>query len=189
MEKLIDLTTQTAATMLRKGEITSIELTQASLNHIERLEPSIHAFITLTAEQALKQAATVDKQLEAARKNGGSPVSSMLGIPIVVKDVLCLKDVRCTCGSHILENFIAPYTASAVQKLLDAGVVVLGKTNTDEFAMGSSTENSGYGASHNPWDVTRVPGGSSGGSAAAVAARYTSLGLGTDTGGSILFVV
>jgi aspartyl-tRNA(Asn)/glutamyl-tRNA(Gln) amidotransferase subunit A len=185
MEKLIDLTTQTAATMLRKGEITSIELTQASLNHIERLEPSIHAFITLTAEQALKQAATVDKQLEAARKNGGSPVSSMLGIPIVVKDVLCLKDVRCTCGSHILENFIAPYTASAVQKLLDAGVVVLGKTNTDEFAMGSSTENSGYGASHNPWDVTRVPGGSSGGSAAAVAARYTSLGLGTDTGGSI----
>jgi aspartyl-tRNA(Asn)/glutamyl-tRNA(Gln) amidotransferase subunit A len=185
MEKLIDLTTQTAADMLRKGEITSMELTQASLNHIERLEPSIHAFITLTADQALKQAATSDKQLEAARKNGGSPVSPMLGIPIVVKDVLCLKDVRCTCGSHILENFIAPYTASAVQKLLDAGVVVLGKTNTDEFAMGSSTENSAYGASHNPWDVTRVPGGSSGGSAAAVAAHYTSLGLGTDTGGSI----
>jgi aspartyl-tRNA(Asn)/glutamyl-tRNA(Gln) amidotransferase subunit A len=185
MEKLIDLNTQTAAAMLRKGEITSMELTEASLNQIERLEPSIHAFITLTADLALNQAAIADKQLGIARKNGGGPVSSMLGIPIVVKDVLCVKDVRCTCGSQILNNFIAPYTASAVQKLLDAGVVVLGKTNTDEFAMGSSTENSGYGASHNPWDVTRVPGGSSGGSAAAVAARYTSLGLGTDTGGSI----
>jgi len=185
MDTLTDLNTVTAASMLRKGDITSMELTQASLDQIERLEPAIHAFITLIAEQAMKQAASADKQLQAARKTGKDLTGSMLGIPIVVKDVLCLKGVRCTCGSRILENFIAPYTASSVQKLLDAGVVVLGKTNTDEFAMGSSTENSGYGASHNPWDVSRVPGGSSGGSAAAVAARYTSLGLGTDTGGSI----
>jgi aspartyl-tRNA(Asn)/glutamyl-tRNA(Gln) amidotransferase subunit A len=185
MEKLTDLNTQAAVAMLRKGEITSMELTQASLDQIERVEPVIHAFITLTAEQALIQAAAADIQLQTARKNGTNPVASMLGIPIVVKDVLCLKGVRCTCGSRILDNFIAPYTASAVQKLLDAGVVVLGKTNTDEFAMGSSTENSGYGSSHNPWNVNHVPGGSSGGSAAAVSARYTSLGLGTDTGGSI----
>ncbi len=96
-----------------------------------------------------------------------------------------LKDIRCTCGSRILDNFIAPYTATSVQKLIDAGVVILGKTNTDEFAMGSSTENSGYGATHNPWNIKHVPGGSSGGSAAAVAAHFTTLGLGTDTGGSI----
>jgi aspartyl-tRNA(Asn)/glutamyl-tRNA(Gln) amidotransferase subunit A len=185
MEKLTDLNTQMATAMLHRGEITSVELTQASLDLIERLEPSIHAFITLTAEKALQQAVAADKRLEAMRKNNTEPTPALLGIPIVVKDVLCLKGVRCTCGSHILDNFIAPYTASAVQRLLDAGVVVLGKTNTDEFAMGSSTENSGYGASHNPWDVERVPGGSSGGSAAAVAAHYASLGLGTDTGGSI----
>jgi aspartyl-tRNA(Asn)/glutamyl-tRNA(Gln) amidotransferase subunit A len=185
MEKLTDLNTQTASALLRHGEITSVELTRASLDLIDQLEPSIHAFITLTAEQALAQAALADKRLEGARKNNSAPAPSMLGIPIVVKDVLCLKGVRCTCGSRILDNFIAPYTASAVQKLVDAGSVVLGKTNTDEFAMGSSTENSGYGASRNPWDVSRVPGGSSGGSAAAVAVHFTSLGLGTDTGGSI----
>jgi aspartyl-tRNA(Asn)/glutamyl-tRNA(Gln) amidotransferase subunit A len=185
MEKLTDLNTQAAAAMLRKGEITSTELTRASFELIERLEPAIHAFITMTPELALEQAAKADKRLDQARKTDIDSIPSMLGIPIVVKDVLCLKGIRCTCGSRILENFIAPYTASSVQKLLDAGVVVLGKTNTDEFAMGSSTENSGYGASHNPWDVERVPGGSSGGSAAAVAAHYVSLGLGSDTGGSI----
>jgi aspartyl-tRNA(Asn)/glutamyl-tRNA(Gln) amidotransferase subunit A len=185
MAILTDLDIQTASAMLRKGEVTSTELALASLEQIERLEPSIHAFITLTAEQALKQAAAADAQFQVARKRPESTVPPMLGIPIVVKDVLCLKDVRCTCGSRILDNFVAPYTATAVEKLLVAGAVVLGKTNTDEFAMGSSTENSGYGASHNPWDVSRVPGGSSGGSAAAVASHYTSVGLGTDTGGSI----
>jgi aspartyl-tRNA(Asn)/glutamyl-tRNA(Gln) amidotransferase subunit A len=185
MEKLTDLNTQAAAALLRQGEITSVELTQASLELIAQLEPSIHAFITLTAELALEQATLADKRLQKASKTDADPFPPMLGVPIVVKDVLCLKGVRCTCGSRILENFIAPYTASAVQKLLDAGVVILGKTNTDEFAMGSSTENSGYGASHNPWNVERVPGGSSGGSAAAIAAHYASLGLGTDTGGSI----
>jgi aspartyl-tRNA(Asn)/glutamyl-tRNA(Gln) amidotransferase subunit A len=185
MDKLTDLDTQAAAALLCQGEITSVELTRASLELIDQLEPSIHAFITLTAEQALEQAALADKRLQKISKTDSDAWPPLLGVPIVVKDVLCLKGIRCTCGSRILENFIAPYTASALQKMLDAGVVILGKTNTDEFAMGSSTENSGYGPSHNPWNVERVPGGSSGGSAAAIAAHYASLGLGTDTGGSI----
>jgi aspartyl-tRNA(Asn)/glutamyl-tRNA(Gln) amidotransferase subunit A len=185
METLTNLSTREAASLLQRGEISSTELTKASLEMIERLESSIHAFITPTADLALKQAASADVRLGQARKAKATSISPLLGIPIVIKDVLCLKDIRCTAGSHILDNFTAPYTATSVQRLLDEGVVVLGKTNTDEFAMGSSTENSGYGATHNPWDFTRVPGGSSGGSAAAVAARYTSLGLGSDTGGSI----
>ena len=110
---------------------------------------------------------------------------ALLGLPLAVKDVLCLAGTRATCGSKILENFVPPFNATAVQKLLDAGVVPLGKTNTDEFAMGSSTENSAYGVTHNPWDLTRVPGGSSGGSAAAAAARLAPAALGTDTGGSV----
>ncbi len=185
MAQLTDLTTLEAITLLRQGEISSFELTQASLELIDRLEPSIHAFITLTSDLALEQATQADKRLKISRKTGADTIPPLLGVPIVVKDVLCIKGIRCTCGSRILENFIAPYTASAVQKLLDAGVVVLGKTNTDEFAMGSSTENSGYGPSHNPWNLDRVPGGSSGGSASAIAAHFASLGLGTDTGGSI----
>ena len=115
----------------------------------------------------------------------GEAFPPLLGLPIAVKDVLCLKDVRCTCGSKILENFVPPFTATTVQRLLDAGVVVVGKTNTDEYAMGSSTENSAYGVTHNPWDLQRVPGGSSGGSAAAVAARFIPAAFGTDTGGSV----
>jgi aspartyl-tRNA(Asn)/glutamyl-tRNA(Gln) amidotransferase subunit A len=110
---------------------------------------------------------------------------ALLGLPVVIKDVLCVADVRCTCGSHILENFVPPYSATAVSRLQAAGVVILGKTNTDEFAMGSSTENSAFGPTHNPWDLSRVPGGSSGGSAAAVAARLAPAALGSDTGGSI----
>jgi len=185
MENLTDLTACEASTLLRRGDITSVELTRASLDLIEKLEPTLHAFITLTPDLALKKAADADVQLKSARKDKNAPIPRLLGMPIVVKDVLCIKGVRCTCGSRILDNFTAPYTATAVQKLIDAGVVILGKTNTDEFAMGSSTETSGYGATRNPWDIDHVPGGSSGGSAAAVAAHFTSLGLGTDTGGSI----
>ena len=170
---------------LRMGEFSSRELTEACLERINRLEPRLHAFLTLTPEKALRQADQADQRLRDWRKNQGQPLPALLGLPIAVKDVLCVADIRCTCGSRILENFIPPYSATAVRRLQEAGVVILGKTNTDEFAMGSSTENSAYGATHNPWHLEHVPGGSSGGSAAAVAARMAPAALGSDTGGSI----
>ncbi len=176
---LTDLTLTEAQRKLRAGEITAVELTQAHLDRIGALEPALHAFLTVTAERALEAAAGADRRLAAGDD------SPLLGIPLAIKDVLATEGVPTTCGSRILEGFLPPYTGTAVQKLFDAGAVMLGKTNTDEFAMGSSTENSGYGVTHNPWDLDRVPGGSSGGSAAAVAARMALGALGTDTGGSV----
>ena len=178
------LTASEALEALNLGKISSMELTRACLKQIDALEPGLHTFITRTTEQALSQALAADTTRAAARQNG-SPIPPLLGLPLAVKDILALSGVRCTCGSKILEHFVPPYTATSVQRLLDAGVVVLGKTNTDEYAMGSSTENSAYGRTYNPWDIMRVPGGSSGGSAAAVAARMTPVALGTDTGGSV----
>jgi len=170
---------------LRRGEISSRELTETYLERIGRLEPRLHAFLSMTPEKALAQADQADLALNAVRKKPGLPLPALLGVPIAVKDVLCVADVRCTCGSRILENFVPPYSATAVKRLQEAGVVILGKTNTDEFAMGSSTENSAYGPTHNPWNLAHVPGGSSGGSATAVAARLASAALGSDTGGSV----
>jgi aspartyl-tRNA(Asn)/glutamyl-tRNA(Gln) amidotransferase subunit A len=170
--------------LLHRGELACVELTESCLARIEQHEKNMHAFITITPELALQSARKADEQLHRCRRDA-EPIPPLLGLPMAIKDVLCLKDVRCTCGSKILENFIAPYTATAVQKLLDAGIIPLGKTNTDEFAMGSSTENSAFSPTHNPWDPARVPGGSSGGSAAAVAARLVPAALGTDTGGSV----
>ena len=182
MTKLNDLSLQQASDALRRGEISSRELTQACLNQIEKLEPEMNAFITLTPELALEQADAAD---QLRRKAPQSELSPLLGLPMAVKDVLAVANVRCTCGSRILENFIPPYNATSVERLLKAGIVTVGKANADEFAMGSSTENSAYGATHNPWDMTRSPGGSSGGSAAAVAGRMIPAALGTDTGGSV----
>jgi aspartyl-tRNA(Asn)/glutamyl-tRNA(Gln) amidotransferase subunit A len=184
---LTDLTLHEAAALLRAGKTSSLELTEACLAQIEKRDPGLRAFLSLTPDLALTAAREADRKIADWRLNGRPAASlpALTGIPLATKDVLCLKGTRTTAGSRILENFIAPYTATALQRLLDAGAVVLGKTNCDEFAMGSSTENSGYGVTRNPWDSARVPGGSSGGSAAAVAAHMAFGALGTDTGGSI----
>ncbi len=184
MAELTDLSVRQALDALSSGQVSSLELTRAYLARTDRLEPTLHTYITRTPELALGQAQAADDRRIVARKTGEA-LPPLLGLPLAVKDVLALEGVQLTAGSRILEGFIPPYTATPLRRLLDAGVVVLGKTNTDEYAMGSSTENSGYGFSRNPWDTGRVPGGSSGGSASAVAARLAPAALGTDTGGSV----
>ncbi len=185
MTNLIDLDLLEAGRLVQTGQISSRELTTAYLERIERFEPRLHTFITLLPEKALREADRADRTFAEWKKSPKNPLPSLLGLPIAIKDVLCVADTRCTCGSRILENFIPPYSATAVERLRQAGAVILGKTNMDEFAMGSSTENSAYGPTLNPWDTERVPGGSSGGSAAGVAARLFPAALGSDTGGSI----
>lgn len=172
-------------TGLRAGEFSCRELVQAHLEQIEALEPRIHAFIILEAERSLKLADAADEKYINARRSTSNELPPLLGLPIAVKDLVTVKGMRCTCGSAMLKDYTPPFTATAVQRLVDAGVIIIGKTNTDEFAMGSSTENSYYGATHNPWDTARVPGGSSGGSAAAVSADMVPAAIGSDTGGSI----
>jgi aspartyl-tRNA(Asn)/glutamyl-tRNA(Gln) amidotransferase subunit A len=177
-----DLHTRTLTQLaagLEKGEFSSVEITSALLERIATLDGALNAFITVTGEAALEAA----KRADDARAAGN--IGALTGLPIVHKDIFCTRDVLTTCGSHILDNFVSPYNATVVQRLVDAGAVVLGKSNMDEFAMGSSNETSYFGPVKNPWDLERSPGGSSGGSAAAVAARLTPAATGTDTGGSI----
>ncbi|HKS54118.1 MAG TPA: Asp-tRNA(Asn)/Glu-tRNA(Gln) amidotransferase subunit GatA [Steroidobacteraceae bacterium] len=164
---------------LRARRFSSVELARHYLARIERFNPALNAFITVTGEQALAAAQKADKVLAAGE------AQPLTGLPLVHKDLFCTDGVLTTCGSRMLSNFVAPYDATVVERLSQAGVVMLGKTNMDEFAMGSSNENSYYGPVHNPWDLGKVPGGSSGGSAAVVAARLAPAGTGTDTGGSI----
>lgn len=170
---------------LREGDFSCCELATAHLERIQAMEKQVHAFITLMPEKALAAARIADTAYAGARKNGLADLPPLLGLPIAVKDLITVAGMRCTCGSKILDNFISPFSATAVQRLINAGAIIVGKTNTDEFAMGSSTETSASGPTFNPWDVSRVPGGSSGGSAAAVAARMVPAALGSDTGGSI----
>jgi len=164
---------------LTAGEISSVELARHFLGRIERLNPALNAVITLTAEHALNEAAAADRRRAAGDR------APLLGIPLIHKDIFCTDGVRTSCGSRMLDNFVAPYDATVVTRLKDAGAVMLGKANMDEFAMGSSNETSFYGPVKNPWDLSKVPGGSSGGSAAAAAARLAAFTTGTDTGGSI----
>jgi aspartyl-tRNA(Asn)/glutamyl-tRNA(Gln) amidotransferase subunit A len=174
-----DKTLTQLATDLRAGSYSSVELTRYYLERIERFNPDLNAFITIAAESALATARQADQALAAGA------AGPLTGIPIAHKDIFCTQGLRTSCGSRMLDNFIAPYDATVVEHLAAAGAVVLGKTNMDEFAMGSSNETSFYGPVRNPWDLARVPGGSSGGSAAAVAGRLCAAATGTDTGGSI----
>ncbi|MGO2504090.1 MAG: amidase, partial [Cobetia marina] len=176
---LHDKTLSELAQGLEAGEYTSRELTEAFLARIERLDGELNSYITLCREEALREADAAD-----ARRAAGN-AAPLTGVPMAIKDIFCTEGVRTSCGSKMLDNFISPYDATVIEKLKAEGVVMLGKTNLDEFAMGSSNENSYYGPVKNPWDLSAVPGGSSGGSAAAVAAGLAPAALGTDTGGSI----
>lgn len=179
MSQITDLTLAQLKQALDDGDLSSVEITTAFLDRIDSLNPELNAFITITHEDARKAAADAD----AARAKGKA--SAFAGLPIAHKDLFCTDGTRTTCGSKMLADFVAPYDAHVVSRCQQAGLISLGKLNMDEFAMGSSNENSFFGAVRNPWDPSRVPGGSSGGSAAAVAARMTPLATATDTGGSI----
>ncbi len=168
------------AAALSAGEITSVELTQAHLDQIAKVDSEVHAFLHVDREGALSQARDVD-----GKRKSGEKMSPLSGVPLALKDVLTQKGIPTTCGSKMLEGWRPPYDSTVVTRLKENGIVILGKTNMDEFAMGSSTENSAYGPTHNPWDLTRIPGGSGGGSSAALAAFEAPLAIGTDTGGSI----
>ena len=169
------------AAALRDGSTTPRALLADALAHVERSDKDLNAYLTVTRELAEQQADAAARRLE----DHPDTASPLCGIPMALKDVLCVDGIETTAGSKILRGFRPPYTGTAVQRLFDAGAVCIGKTNCDEFAMGSSTENSAYGPVGNPWDIERVPGGSSGGSAATVAAGSVPYSLGTDTGGSI----
>ena len=180
MTDLTRLTAAEIAAAVASGDASAVEVTQAHLDRIGAVDGSVHAFLHVDAEGALRAAAAVD-----AKRAAGVTLGPLAGVPLALKDVLTMRGVPTTCGSKILEGWRPPYDSTVVRKLREADVVILGKTNMDEFAMGSSTENSAFGVTRNPWDLDRIPGGSSGGSSAAVAAFEAPLAIGTDTGGSI----
>ena len=177
---ILDLTALELGKKIKAGEITSLQATEAVIKQIKAVEEQVHSYVTLDEEGAMKRAKEVQAQIKA-----GTLTGPLAGVPAAIKDNMCTKDMRTTCSSKILENFVPTYTAEAVLNLEKAGAVILGKTNMDEFAMGSTTETSYYGVTRNPWNTEHVPGGSSGGSCAAVAANECFYALGSDTGGSI----
>ncbi|MGD2273026.1 MAG: amidase family protein, partial [Desulfobacterales bacterium] len=177
--QLYELAIHQAHRLLKKKEISSVELTRSVLDRIDALDDKLGAYITVAAESAMEKARQADRLISAGQG------TAITGIPLAIKDLICTEGLRTTCASRILENFIPPYDATAAKKLKEAGAVFIGKTNMDEFAMGSSTENSGLKSTRNPWKLDRIPGGSSGGSAVAVAADMCIGAIGSDTGGSI----
>jgi aspartyl-tRNA(Asn)/glutamyl-tRNA(Gln) amidotransferase subunit A len=179
----MDPTRETAASLIasmEKGSVSAEEVTRAYLDRAQRLDPELNVFLHRDPDAALAKARDVD-----TRRKAGKPVGKLAGVPIAIKDVLCTKGIPTTCASRMLENFRPPYDATVITKLAEADAVIVGKANMDEFAMGSSTENSAFGPTRNPWDTNRIPGGSSGGSAAAVSADFAPISIGSDTGGSI----
>ncbi|MBW1899190.1 MAG: Asp-tRNA(Asn)/Glu-tRNA(Gln) amidotransferase subunit GatA, partial [Deltaproteobacteria bacterium] len=179
MSNLYDLTVHKAHELLRKREVSSLELTKAVLERINQVEEKVHAFVTTTEDIALTQAQQADKRIKSG------DVFALTGVPVIIKDNICTKGIKTTCSSAMLGNFVPPYNATVIEKLSAQGMVLVGKGNMDEFAMGSSTEHSAFSPTRNPWDVSRVPGGSSGGPAVAVASGEAIYALGSDTGGSI----
>lgn len=177
---LNQLTAHKAINLIKKKKATAYEIMQDIFNQIDKVDNLIKAFLVVEREEALKKAKEIDKKVK-----NGEKIPPLAGVAVAVKDIIATQGTETTCGSKILKGFIPPYDATVINRLKDAGAIIIGKTNMDEFAMGSSTENSAFGPTHNPWDLERVPGGSSGGSAAAVAADETFVALGTDTGGSV----
>lgn len=177
---ILDLTALELGRKIKAKEISAVEAVQAVLEQTKKAEPTVHAYVSYDEESALKRAEEVQKKID-----DGTLTGPLAGVPVAVKDNICTKGYKTTCSSRILENFVPTYAAQAVENLIAAGVVIIGKTNMDEFAMGSTTETSAFGPTKNPWNQEHVPGGSSGGSAAAVAAGECFMALGSDTGGSI----
>ena len=177
---ILELTAVELGKKIKDKEITVVEATKAALEQIKAVESDVHGYVSYDEESALKRAEEVQKGID-----DGTYTGPLAGVPMAIKDNICTKGYTTTCSSKILENFVPTYSAQAVENLIKEGVVFLGKTNMDEFAMGSTTETSAYGVTKNPWDLEKVPGGSSGGSAAAVAANECFMALGSDTGGSI----
>jgi len=180
MPPLCELTAYELRSMLSNGDISAEELVYSLFERIERVEGHIKSYITLRQDDAIKEAQKIDKQLKSSKKKG-----QLMGLPVAIKDNICTQNIRTTCGSKMLNNYIPPYNATVIERILKEGGIIIGKTNMDEFAMGSSTETSFYGVTHNPWNLDHVVGGSSGGSGAAITADETILALGSDTGGSI----